>query len=159
METKHQALTSDAATNSTTTFQTVMSTKLSPGTYAFRYWVCYQAAAATTGVKFQFTFTGTASRFLASSQYQTTGGAAATGAADQVTTTTAQLVEGWSARALSSSLGPSLSVDTANADMLLIIDGLIVVTVQGTLNLQHASEVVAASTVKAGSSAVFQKVA
>jgi len=159
--TTYQTLAADAATNSTTTFATVMATTIgTTGTYAFKYYVRYQSAALTTGVKFQFTFNGAVSSFITTARYQTTGGnaaTAATAAADQVTGTAAQLIEGWSVRALKQPLGPSLSVDTINADMLMVIEGIMVVTKTGTFNLQHASEVAAASTVKAGSSLVVTK--
>lgn len=157
----YQALSSDAATNSTVNFATVMTTVLATGTYVARYYIRYQAALTTTGVKFQLSSSGglVVSAVPHTTWYQTTGGAAATAAADQATTTTAQMIEGWSGRALNTALGPSLSVDTANADQLQVLEALIVVTTGGSLLLQHASEVAAASTVKAGTALILHKVA
>jgi hypothetical protein len=153
-----QCLTADASTNSTTTRAAVMTTKgLPPGKYVFRYWIKYQAAATTTGVKFGINFTGTAT-FVGTWIYQTTGGAAATGAALQNTTAgTPNLIEGWSERTLNTDMGPSISVDTANSDMLAILEGMLIVTAAGDLVLQHASEVAAASTVKAGTTLLLIK--
>jgi hypothetical protein len=47
-------------------------------------------------------------------------------------------------------MGPSASVDTLAADMLAIVEGTMTVTAAGNIELWHASEVAAASTVKAG---------
>jgi hypothetical protein len=158
----YQTLALDALPNLTTTFVTVMTTTIAAtGTYVFRYYLRYQSGATTTGVKFQLVGSGglAVSCIPHTTWYQTTGGAAATGAADQATTTTAQLIEGWSGRALATPLGPSLSVDTTNADQLQVLEGLMIVTTAGDLLLQHASEVAAASTVKAGTSLILHKVA
>jgi hypothetical protein len=43
--------------------------------------------------------------------------------------------------------------------MLAVIEGYIIVTAAGDLELWHASEVAAASTVKAGSSLILQRTA
>lgn len=156
----YQHLTSDAATNNTTTYATVMTTTgVGSGTWRFSYLVVYRSAATTTGVKFRVNHTGTVPRTVMTARYQTTGGTAATAAADQVTTTTAQMLEGWSSRALNADLGPTLSVDTANADMMMVIEGTIVVTVSGSLVLDHASEVAAASTVQSGTHLRLEKIA
>jgi hypothetical protein len=55
-------------------------------------------------------------------------------------------------------LGPSLSVDTANSDMMAVIDIYLNVTVSGNFELWHASEVAAQSTVSAGTALVIYKV-
>lgn len=55
--------------------------------------------------------------------------------------------------------GTTLSVDTINVDMLMIIEGTFVCTVTGDLELWHGSETAASTTVKAGSSLILQKIA
>jgi hypothetical protein len=157
----YQTLSSDAATNATTTFQTVMTTPgLTTGTYIFRYYLRYQSGATTTGVKFTVDYTGTTSSFVFTRLYQTTGGAAATGVDDQVTVgTTAQMIEGRSGRVKGVDPGSTSGVDTANADLFSYIEGLMIATGSGSLLLRHGSEVAAASTVKAGTSLILHKVA
>jgi hypothetical protein len=140
---------------------TGLNKPLTAGTYAFQYYIRYQAAATTTGVKFGVNFTGTQTAFMANAQYQTSGSAASDGTHDQATTGAAEgIVFGYSTRSESTTapnLGPTEAVDTANADMLAYIQGLIVVTAAGDLELWHGSEVAASSTVKAGTSLVLTK--
>jgi hypothetical protein len=50
-------------------------------------------------------------------------------------------VGAWSASAKATTIGPTISVDAANSDMLAIVEGLMIVTVSGSLQLSHASEV------------------
>lgn len=55
-------------------------------------------------------------------------------------------------------LGPATSVDTANADMMAVIDIYMSVSVAGNFEIWHASETATASTVMAGTSIVIYKV-
>ena len=55
--------------------------------------------------------------------------------------------------------GTTLSVDTINADMMMVIEGLMIVTVAGDLQLYHGSENAVATTIKTGSSLVLTKTA
>lgn len=135
---------------------------LGVGTYVFQYFIDYQAALVTTGVKFSVNHTGTVTLFVTNMRYASTGGAAATGAPTQAgNVITGNIHESFSARAKSNAagMGPTASVDAANSDMLMIIEGLMIVTVSGNIELWHASEVAAASTVKAGSSLIVTKTA
>lgn len=157
------ALSADV-TNSTVTAAAVSGLTLAVGvgTWKFQYMILYQAGAITTGVKFSVNHTGTLSAFVANMSYVDAAATASTGAPSQnANASTAQVLGAYSARAKSTAagMGPTLSVDTANADMLAIIDGLMVVTAAGNIELYHASEVAAASTVKAGSLLVLQKAA
>jgi hypothetical protein len=158
------ALSSDATANSTTTGVEITGlrvTGLGVGTYVFRYWIRYQSAATTTGVKFGVNHTGTAAMFMANMRYASTGGTAATGAATQAAASaTGNIHESFSTRTKSTTapnLGPTISVDTANADMLVAVEGLIRVTVSGDLAFWHASEVAASSTVMAESSLILTR--
>lgn len=153
-----QCLAADASANATTTLATVMTTKgLAPGKYSFKYWIRYQSSNTANGVKFAINFTGSASAFCATWHYQTTGGAASTGIADQATTTAFQLIEGFSQRTLNTDMGPATQVDTANADMLAVLEGIIIVTAGGDLLLRHASDAAVATTVKAGTTLLLVK--
>lgn len=150
--------------NSTTTPTEVAGLSLLTGlgTFFFRYLVLYQAAATTTGVRLSVNHTGTVTAFVANLHFataETTATATQTAAADQdVVTATAGLYESFAARAKSTAgWGTTTAVDTANADMLAVIEGLMVVTADGDIELWHGSEVAAASTVKAGSSLLLTR--
>lgn len=154
-------LASDA-TNSTLTPAAVsgLATTVAAGTYLVKYWIVYRAAATTTGIEMYMQHTGTTSR-LASTWYTlTTGGAAATGVGDQATTATAQMIEGKGQRASNVASGTTQGVDTANADQFAVMEGLMVVTASGTLNLMYRSEVSgSAVSIMSGTTLVLTKVA
>lgn len=155
------AATTADVSNSTTTGAkiTELDKTLAAGTYAFQYFVRAQSAATGTGHKFGVNFSGTHSVFVANMAVVGTGTAASTGTADGENTAD-QIMEGYGARTESSTspnLGPTLGVDTANADIFYLISGIIVVTASGDLQLYHASEVAAQSTVMTGTSVIVTK--
>ncbi len=147
--------------NSTTTLTevTALSRTVGSGTYVFQYVVRYQAAATTTGVRFAVNFTGTNRAFVWNWRGVDVSATAATAAADQDEILATGAVEwAFASRAVSTvTRGTTLSVDTANADMLVIIEGMMVATTSGDLELWHGSEVAAASTVKPGTSLIITK--
>lgn len=146
-----QRLTANATANATTTLATVMTTTgVGAGLWEFEYHVIYQAAATTTGVDFAVNHTGTLTSFVTTTIFATSGGAAANGLADQTGSNTASLLEGKSQRTKGTKVGSSLGVDTANANMHYIIKGVMAVSVSGSLELQHASELAASTQVMAG---------
>lgn len=156
-------ISSDATANSTTTAARItgMDTTLDVGTYKFEYWIRYVAGATTTGVKFSVNHTGTISYIAGWMRYASTGGAAATAAATQAgNSATGNIHESFSFRAKSTAagVGPTVSVDTTG-DMLCVIEGTLIVTATGTLELYHASEVAASTTVKAGTLLIVTQVA
>ncbi|MDB5222479.1 MAG: hypothetical protein JWN83_1146 [Chitinophagaceae bacterium] len=148
--------------NSTTTAAkiTELDETLAAGTYTFKYLIRYQSAAATTGVKFSVNHSGTVTAFVANVRWVDVSAVASTAAADQdEILSTGAVVGAFAARAKSTTgWGTTLSVDAANSDMLMIIEGLVVVTVSGDLQLYHGSEVAAATTVKTGSTVIITKV-
>lgn len=147
-----QKLSSNAAANSTATLATVMTTTgVGVGTWHFKYNIRYQSGATTTGVDFAVNHTGTTGAFLMTTWFATTGTTATSGAPDQTSSVTATMIEGKAQRTKNTAVGATQSVDTANADMHMIIEGTIVVTATGSLELKHASETTAASTVMADS--------
>ncbi len=147
--------------NSTTTATSVTGLILAtpPGVYIFDYNIVYQSGATTTGVKFSVNHTGTVTTFV----YNQYGVSATTTASDgimdqDVVLTTGGLFNVNAARAKGTAgLGAFVSVDTANADMFMRIEGLMTVTVTGNLELWHGAEAAAISTVKAGSCLVLTK--
>ena len=147
-----QVLTADALVNATSTIVTVMTTSTIPaGTYKYRYDIIMQAAATTTSGKFSVDSTGTVTRTNYHLLFPSQGVTAATGIVDQDSNVTTGAV--WahqSARADNVTLGPMTDLDTANADVHYVIEGMLVTSTSGNLLLGHASELAAASTVMAG---------
>lgn len=154
-----------AATQANSTVTPAVVTNLTKagivaGTYLFKYWVCYRAAATTTGIEMFVEFTGTVSRLVSTWYTLTTGGAAATGVADQATTATAQMLEGKGQRVKNAASGPTQGVDSANADQFAVVEGLMIVTATGDLQLKFRSEVAASAvTMMEGTSLTLTKVA
>ncbi len=147
--------------NSTTTLTNVTGIELAcgVGTWIFQYNVIYQAAAATTGVRFSVNHDGTVTSFVANRRYGG-GTAASSDVPDQdLVAAGAQIISAFSARAKSTlGWGTTLSVDTAGADMFEIIEGSLVCSIAGNIELWHGSEVAAASTVKGGTGLMLVKV-
>ncbi len=133
---------------------------LGAGTYLFKVWIVFQAAALTTGIEMFCNFTGTASRFASTWYTLTTGGAAATGVADQATTLVAQMLEGKGQRAKDVASGPIQGVDTAASDQFAVIEGLMIATGAGDFQVKFRSEVAASAvTIMTGSTLELRKVA
>jgi hypothetical protein len=147
-----QVLTADAASNSTTTIAVVMTTSSLPaGKYLYRYDIISQSAATTTAQKFNVNATGTVVRHLYHLFFPSAGVTAATGVADQdINVTTGAVWAHESTRTDGATLGPHTDVDTANADIHYVIEGVLETSTSGDLELGHASEVAAASTVQDG---------
>lgn len=153
---------SSTQVNSTVTAAsaTALEQTLGAGTYLVKAWIVYQSAATTTGIEFRLNHTGTVTRCAATWYTLTTGGAAATGIADQATTLTAQMMEGKGQRANNTATGPTQGVDTANADQFAVLEGIVVVTASGTLQLMFNSEVAASAvTLQVGTTMTVTKVA
>lgn len=141
-----QKLTSNSSDVTTTTLSSsVMSTTgVGAGTWRFRYTIFYQTAATTTGIGFGINHTGAGTTMPAASWIQTTtGGAAATGVGDNVAGTVAgQLAEGKSGTTLNAIIGSaSAGVAVINTNVMATLEGVIVVTNSGTLELKISSEV------------------
>ena len=146
--------------NSTTGLVTAMTTTgVGPGLYQFKYVVRYQSAATTTGIGLAVDHTQASNYFVSSFWFVSTGGTAATGVADQVSATTAgQMVEGKSERVKGTVTSTTTGVDTQNADMLAVMEGLIDVSTSGDLILEFRSEVAASQvTIKSGTSLILTK--
>lgn len=140
---------------------TELNKTLTQGYYYFKYVINYQSSALTTGVKFGVNFTGNNTAFVANMTYAATGTTASTGAASQISNgATGQIGEIRSTRSESTTspnLGATVSVNTINADMFCIVEGMITVTSIGVLELWHGSETGNATTVMAGTSLILTK--
>jgi len=133
------------------------TTGVGAGTWRFRYTLLYQTAALTTGIAFGINHTGTVTKLRANWKHVTTGGAAATGVGDADTIVVAgQLVEGKEDFGLNAILGSaSAGVDTINRDIIAIVEGIIVVSVTGSLELKIATEI-AGSAVRITTSSMLE---
>lgn len=153
-----KVLASGQSNNTVTpTAVTGLTVPVGIGTWKFQYLICYQSITATVGVRFSVNHTGTLSLFVANQTYVDASATAAGGAADQ-DVVSATVVGGLAARAKSTAgWGTTVSVDTINAEMLMIIDGLMTVTVAGNIELWHGSETAAETSVRAGSSLFLQQ--
>lgn len=144
-------------TNSTVTASKVtnLDFPVPAGTYVFEYYLLYQSAATTTAIKLSVNHSGTVSKIAYWARNLTGLATAADGIGDQdVLTTTGGVMQGWAARAKSAAATMvGVGVDTANADMLMVVEGIVIVTADGNLELYGASEVAASLiTILAGSS-------
>jgi parallel beta-helix repeat protein len=156
-----KVLAADQSNSTTTpTKVTGLDTPTQLGTYQFKYMIRYQAAATTTGVKFDVNHSGTVTAFVWNQHFADVVGTASSATPDQDSVLAAATVYGvFASRAKGTAgRGVTLSVDTANADMLMIIEGMFTASVAGDLQLYHGSEVAFASTVGSGSSLVLTKV-
>lgn len=133
------------------------------GTYIFEYFILYESSVVTTGVKLGVNHTGTVTDFaynVRGVSADTVATATQTAIMDQdVLTLTAGLMESWAARAKSTS-APIISagVDTINVATLMIIEGIMIVTADGILELYHASETANSTSIRLGSALRLTKI-
>lgn len=139
---------------------TSLDLPLEAGTFQFEYWVIYQSSATGTGVKFDVNFTGTVTRIPWVQRWVDASATASTAAPDQDAVQAAGHVMGaFASRAKGTAgRGVLLSVDTANADMLTVIEGMLVCSTSGTLELYHGSEGALQTSVMAGSSLIVKRI-
>lgn len=157
------ALTADATANATTTAAKITGLDLTlvPGTYMFDYWIRYISSVATTGAKFDVNFsTGTVTMFMFNMYFGGVVAADATAGHSQAQNlTTAAPMRVLTSRAIGSAgKSPTISTDTTG-DMMMRIEGMMIVTVAGNIELWHGSETANSTTVKAGSSLILTKTA
>lgn len=150
--------------NITGVVQTVFATitNLAAGTYYFVCHLIYQTTAATTGIDLSVNFTGTSTHRIFEHRFASTGSAATTAAASEATAGgTGNTYEAQGTRNNNSIIGTgTVSVDTANADMLSEIHGFLVVTVSGDLQFKMGAEAAGLTcTARAGTFIELKKVA
>ncbi len=161
-EIRTKQLGSDFTLTTTLAKATNIDQTLSVGTWMFQYVVAYQSDTATVGCNFGVNFSGTQTTFVVQgTQFEATT-AASTGAADQLHATFG-LRSGGAGRAPSTTAAVvgSISVDTVSADMMVVVEGLVVVTVAGDLQLYGAKEAAGTGvqTMKAATSLFALKIA
>lgn len=152
------ALASDHAISSTTATEVtgLEFTNVLPGTYIMEYFLIVQSATATVGLMYGINFTGTAAIRKMCLRFPSTGTSAISGVADDVGAASGQIMECHPVTAFSTTapnMGHNGGVGTINADILVYIEGVMIVTAVGNLEIWHSSETATSTTVKAGSSA------
>lgn len=155
------SLAADQSNSTATPTEVVgISLPVGTGTWIFEYFLKLQSAATTTGHRISVNHTGTLTSFMAWLSWPSALGTASDANVDQdILTAAGGLLPIFAARAKSTAgWGTTLAVDTANADVMYMVQGLMTVTVAGDIELWHGSEVAAASTVKAGSAVRITKV-
>lgn len=156
-----QRLSSNATANATTTIAVVMTTtSVAAGTYVYRYDILVQSSSATVSVKFSVNATGTVTKHSYRLYFPSGGVTASTGVMDQeVNATTGNIYGIASTRTNNTTLGPFTDVDTANADIYCVIEGVLVTSTSGNLELGHASETATSTQVMADTTLQLRRVA
>lgn len=152
-----KALASDHAISSTTATEVtgLGPMVLEPGTYMYKFDLIVQSATTTVGIGLGVNFTGTAATRTIMLSYPGSGTTGITGVVDDVGAGTGQIVE-HNVQTAYSTTAPNM-VNTAGwvtaaANCRMVVEGIIVVTAVGDLELWHSSETATSTTVKAGSS-------
>jgi hypothetical protein len=140
---------------------TGLSLSTEVGVYTFKYYLIYRSTNTNTGVRFDVNYTGTVTNFVWIQRWVDVSATASTAAPDQDEIIAAGgVIGGFSSRAKGTAgRGTTLSVDTANADMLMILEGIMVVTVAGSLDLYFAGETTTSVSLEAGSALVVTPIA
>jgi len=156
-------LSSDHAISSVTATEVtgLQFTGLVAGTYIFEYFVLAQSATSTVSPMLGINFTGTATaRFRM--RYPGTGTTAISGVADDVGATSGQIEESVAQTTFSTTtpnLGATGGVATTGTNILYIIEGVLIVTATGDLEVWHGSETATSTTVKTDSCGRLTRVA
>src|SRR6476661_3548076 len=127
---------------------------LEAGTYIFNFYIIAQSATTSVGIMLGINFTGTAAVRAFKTRAATTGTTAISGVVDDTGATSGQTEESVASNTYSTTapnMGFTGGVATANANVLLVVEGVLVVTASGDLELWHGSETATSTTVKAGS--------
>lgn len=125
---------------------TVMSITAIPiGRYYFKCQLVYQATALTTGAGAAVNFTGTLTQFVVERRFSDNIATASSGAASEINVLAANAVyASQGSRTKNALIGAvTISVDTINADMLYNIEGFMVVSVAGNLEIKLEAELAA----------------
>lgn len=122
---------------------TNLDVPLTAGTYTFQYYIIYRSNQLTNGIRYAVNYSGTNGAFV----WNTRGvdvlytASSATADQDEILATGAPQWNFASRAKSTTTRGTTLSVDTINADMFTVIEGVFVATGSGNLELWTASEV------------------
>lgn len=158
-------LSSNSSAITDTTLTTVMTiTGVGVGTWHFTCQMIWQQTVTSVGIDVAVNHTGTVTAFLAEHRFSSTGTTASTAAATEASTNaTGNTYEGQGVRTKNTIIGGgSVSVDAASSDMLSTIEGYMVVSVSGDIQIKITNETATGSpsmTARAGSFLELKKVA
>jgi hypothetical protein len=145
--------------NTTTSLTSVsdINRTLETGVYSFKYMIRYNSELADTGIRLSVNYTGDTSFFVANVVWVDTSATDVTKNANQ-SNISGGVMGAFSARSKSTTgWGTTLSVDVANSDMLITIEGTFESTTVGNIELWHGSELAATSSVLPGTNLVITK--
>lgn len=153
----------DVTASTALTEVTQLSQTLAAGTYTFKYFVIYRSNQLTEGIRLAVNYTGTNGAFVWNWRWADVLATASSAAPDQDQTIAAGAAQGsFASRAKSiTTRGVTISVDTINADMFIIVEGVFVATGSGDLELWHGNETATAlytTSVMIGTSVEIYKV-
>ncbi len=153
-------------TNSTTTPTEVTSLQqtLVAGAYRFSYFLICQTSNTADGLTFAVNYTGTVTTMTAMLTYPDANALASTGQVDDVANAAAAQLVGHSVTKTKNTTTPTLSTGTggattADSNLFIKIEGVIVVSDGGDFELWHGSESTNATRVEVGSNLLMIRVA
>lgn len=161
---RQQSLVNDHSNSTTTgTEVTELTVPLEPGTFTFEYKLVCQSSATTTGLGLGINFTGTHTRLVFTRSDVSTITTASNGLTEEesgAALTTGGIMNAWASKAESTTAPTTVSagVGAQDVDVLITLEGLIVVTAVGDLELWHSSETANATRVEAGSALVYNRI-
>jgi hypothetical protein len=142
-----QRLSANSSDITSTTPSVVMTTTtVGAGTWKFKYSVIYQTAATTTGIGLAVNHTGTVTQFASMLMHAASIATASNGiGATLVPAATGCVFEARPESVKDTVSFKTVGVVTANADVLAFLEGIIVVSVSGDLELKLSTEVAASA--------------
>lgn len=149
--------------SATATEVTDLTIALEAGTFTFKYWLIVRTATTTVGAHFGINFTGTgAPRMHFRFADQTVNLLAETHIMDDQGSMGAGFIVGMASSietTTAPNMGSTVGMSATATDILCFIEGMIVVSVAGDLELWHGSETATATSVEVGSSLVVTRTA
>jgi hypothetical protein len=111
------------------------------GTWRFKDTIIAQSSVTTTGFKFAVNHTDTTGAFGSRWTQVSLIGTTTDGIADSITSLAiGGAVAGYAERVKNTATIASVGVDVVNSNVMILLEGLVVVTVSGSLELRYASE-------------------
>jgi hypothetical protein len=155
--------TQHSISSTTGTEVTELSQTLEAGTYSFKYSLLVRSATSTVGPMLGVNFTGTgAPRMIFWFADATTALTAEIHSMDNQGNKAFGFISGMADSTESTSapaMGTTVGVAATATDILCFVEGIIIVTVSGDLELWHSSETASATSVEVGSSLVVVRTA
>jgi hypothetical protein len=156
------ALSSDHTNTVTQAEVTGLSQTLVAGTYTFSYYLMCQSDSGSYVVRFSVNYTGTTTRMTAMLSWPGQSAAASSGVVDsEQNETNGRVLSHNVTRTVgtAANLNGGNLYNDLNADQFLVIEGIIVVSDGGDLELWSSSTSAGTTTVEAGSNLIVTRVA